>query len=136
MARRKDYDEFPATIRVPKGTTLDQSRKTPGALRATARDADGHLAGQAEILPTQSEPESNMPWVVDSPVEDTPEEAPDISQLVPIALVAAVGIAAGVAGAKLAQNRKQRRREAASIAAPTTTPPGWYAEASDPTRLR
>lgn len=143
MARGKDYDEYDAKVRVPKGTTLDQSRKTSGAHRATARDADGNLVAQAELLlqkdPPKERSDSSPSRLVSDPgrqnVEAAGESAPDISQLVPIALVAVAGIAAGVAGVKIAQNRKRRRaEERMSVAAPTGTPAGWYE--FDDTRLR
>jgi len=70
-------------------------------------------------------------------VEIADGNAPDISRLVPIALVAVAGIAAGVAGAKVAQSRKRRRQEERqSIAAPSMAPAGWYEVVTDPNRLR
>src|SRR5688572_6026322 len=112
----KGYDEFDARIRVPKGTTLDQSKNTPGARRALARDGQGNLVGQAEILSMQKSRKrpANSPAPNERVVEVAvvAENAPDISRLVPLALVAVAGIAAGVAGAKVAQNAKRRRQTA------------------------
>lgn len=140
----KGYDEFDARIRVPKGTTLDQSKNTPGARRALARDAQGNLVGQAEILGMQKSrkrpAKSPAPTESVAEVAVIAENAPDISKLVPIALVAVAGIAAGVAGVKVAQHAKKRRQaaraEMPSLAQATATPAGWYEVANDPTRLR
>ncbi|TNM37666.1 DUF2510 domain-containing protein [Nocardioides albidus] len=145
MAWGKDYEEYDAKVRVPKGTKLDKSRKTTGAHRALARDSDGNLAGQAEILlqkkakdpepRSRRSPSPRSPSKVDAWTTTEPE--PDISQLVPLALVAVAGIAAGAAGVALAKNRK-RQRDAGrqAVAQPTTAPPGWYDVTGDPTRLR
>jgi hypothetical protein len=153
------YEYRKGTFRYKKGSTPDRSRETDGAWRGTTRDADGNLVGHGEFIPSDDDdydtddaysPEYVSDYVryETSPVpsrstgvEVASESAPDIAKLVPIALVAVAGIAAGVAGVKVAQNRKRRRDyERISIAAQTSTPSaapaGWYETAGDPARLR
>jgi hypothetical protein len=50
--------------------------------------------------------------------------APDIAQLVPLALVAVAGLAAGVVGVKLAQSRRERQSPTSQPAG--SIPAGWY----------
>ena len=102
-------------------------------------DAQNRLAGHAKLRWVD---ESN--WVASN--EDgtffagSDEDAPDISGLVPLVLVAVAGIAAGVAGVKVAQliksQREEKRSEHSSIASASATPAGWYEVASNATRLR
>ena len=145
MARKDKYEEIEGTFRFKKGTTPDRSRRTDGALRAATRDANGKLVGQAEFIP---KPES-IPKAEDtsdssdySPQYFAPEEdeyAPDISSLMPQAVVAAAGIVAGVAVVKVAQHfrdQREARRVRQTSALAGATPAGWYAVDSDPTRLR
>jgi hypothetical protein len=44
------YDEYDATVRVPKGTRLSRSRETDGAHRGLTRDPDTKKLGHAEIF--------------------------------------------------------------------------------------
>jgi hypothetical protein len=149
MSGGDEYDEVEATIRVPRGQTLDKSRSTEGARRATTRDVNGHLAGQAEIILKQpseqdgSDSPSESLWTWEPSIaEDVSfaDERPDVSGLVPLALVAAAGVAAGVAGVKIAQRAKERRADNQTkqhSMGPATVPPaGWYEVSSDSNRLR
>lgn len=45
-----EYDEYPGTIRVPKGARLAQSKKTTGAHRGLTRDPDTNELVHAEIF--------------------------------------------------------------------------------------
>lgn len=47
----EQYDYVQGVFKFRKGSTPDRSRGTPGAWRATLRDDEGHLDGQAEFLP-------------------------------------------------------------------------------------
>ncbi|MFE9802894.1 hypothetical protein ACFYP6_29170 [Streptomyces goshikiensis] len=52
------YDEYKATVRVPKGVRFTRSRKTEGAYRGMTRDPDTNQVGQAEFfLETENEPD-------------------------------------------------------------------------------
>lgn len=131
---------------VPDGLHLSMSRDGDGAAIGLLRDSDNRLVGHAKLRWVDDDDSSSVEHVWHSdPVPDRDESysftsdqsAPDISKLVPIALVAVAGIAAGVAGVKIAQNRKRRREEVRmSIAAPSATPAGWYEFGGDQTRLR
>jgi len=128
----------------PPGLRLSMSQDADGNARGLRFDDQNRLAGHAklrwvdEIHSVEHVRYSDaVPDRDDSSFTTSDESAPDISKLVPIALVAVAGIAAGVAGAKIAQNRKRRRQEERrGIAAPTVAPAGWYEMASDPIRLR
>lgn len=50
MASDDEYDEYEATVRVPKGTHLSRSRETDGAHRGLTRDPDTKKLGHAEIF--------------------------------------------------------------------------------------
>lgn len=63
-----EYDEHLATVRVPKGARLTQSRKTEGAYRGMTRDLDTNQVGQAEIFLKENEPD---------PVATYPQGYPD-----------------------------------------------------------
>jgi len=149
MSGGDEYDEVEGTIRVPKGQTLDKSRSTEGARRATTRDVNGHLAGQAEIIlkePSEqdgSDSPSESLWTWERSAAEGisfTDERPEVSGLVPLALVAAAGVAAGVAGVKIAQRAKERSAENQSKQQPngsaSLAPAGWYEVASDANRLR
>ena len=51
MAADDEFEYVKGTFKYRKGTTPDQSREDPEAWRATLRDEDGHLSGQAEFIP-------------------------------------------------------------------------------------
>lgn len=143
------YEYVKGEYRFQRGSRPDQSRETAGAWRGTTRDGSGNLNGQAEFFPGYEdesdglvfgdEDDAQLPsTTVPEYVAD--ESAPDISRLVPLAMVAIAGIAVGVAGVKVAQHVKRRRSAARSeqrIPAPASaTPAGWYSIASDTTLLR
>lgn len=125
-----------------KDSDFSESRKHEGLKSGLARDKKtndlSHVvigdrveqdSGPSQLIYVNNDPERGA--------EVSEENAPDISGLVPIGLVAVAGIAAGVAGVKIAQGLKRRRHaEALSIAAASATPAGWYVVVSDPTRLR
>src|ERR1035437_856637 len=123
----------------PPGLHFAMSTDTDGTAVGLLFDAQNRLAGHAKL---RGGDESN--WVANN--EDgtffasSDEDAPDISRLVPLVLVAVAGIAAGVAGVKVAQHiksqREEKRSERSSIATASATPAGWYEVASDATRLR
>jgi len=129
---------------VPDGLHLSMSRDEDGTAVGLLRDSENRLVGHAKLRwvddPHVSEHGSRDAELVssyDADVEGANEPAPDIANLVPIALVALAGIAAGVAGAKISQNRKRRRNEEQlRIAAPTPTPAGWYEVTADAVQLR
>lgn len=121
---------------VPDGLHLSESRDERGAAIGLLRDSQNRLVGHAKLrwVDDDSSGSVERDWPSDSVPEREEsysfggdQSAPDISKLVPVALVAAAGIAAGVAGVKIAQNRKRRREDdRLSVAAPTATPAGWY----------
>jgi hypothetical protein len=126
---------------VKKNSNYSESQKHAGLNSALARDKKTNDLSHA-LIGERVERDSAPSRVVypnnESQKDVEPEgAAPDISQLVPLALVAAAGIAAGVAGIKIAQNRKRRRQdEAVAVSYATTTPAGWYEFGNDRTRLR
>lgn len=70
-----EYDEYPATVRVPKGANLSRSRKSPGAHRGLTRNSDNEL-GHAEIfLKDENENEAGSS-PASSSTFDTEEYAP------------------------------------------------------------
>lgn len=127
---------------VKKNSDFSDSQKHEGLKSPLARDKKTNDLSHPLIgARVESESGQSQSIFVNEDHEDgaeiSDENAPDISGLVPIALVAVAGLAAGVAGVKIAQSRKRRREgESLSIAAPSAVPAGWYAVVSDPTRLR
>lgn len=137
MASDDDYYELPVIMRIMRGATPDSSRKTNGALRGTTRDAKGHLVGQAELFPQVDDGSNSADYLRRLLEPDTEEGAPDISSLVPLALVAVASIAAGVKVAQyLKGERETRRSQENAGGSADATPAGWYSIASDPARLR
>lgn len=127
----RGYKREVREVFIKKGSDLSHSQKHEGLKSGLARDKKTNDLSHTAIgdrVKSDSGP---------SQATFADENAPDISRLVPIALVAVAGIAAGVAGAKVAQSRKRRRQEERqSIAAPSLAPAGWYEVVFDPTRLR
>ncbi|QBF45249.1 DUF2510 domain-containing protein [Janibacter limosus] len=81
-------------------------------------------------------PSEVLDWPRDHDVASWESDTPDISRLVPFALVAGVGIAVGVASARFAHRRKLQRQEEETTAPPAVIPAGWYETSPDSTRLR
>ena len=52
-----EYDEYKATVRVPKGARFTRSTKTEGAYRGMTRDPDTNQVGQAEFFLETDEPD-------------------------------------------------------------------------------
>lgn len=137
----EEFEEIEGKFRFLKGTTPDLSRKTPGALRATTRDDQRHLVGQAEFIPRQDDDLEVWSLSADD-VCETDEDPPDVFDAVPWPL--AVGLLGlSVVGA-IVEARKEKERvkeleqparemEAVVAALP---PAGWYSVASDLHELR
>lgn len=105
---------------VKKGADFSKSHVVEGLSSSLARDSKKNLS------------HSLIGDLVETATDDG-VDLPDITRLVPLGLVAVAGIAAGVAGTKIAQNVKSKRAESTpSIAMPA----GWYADQSQPDLLR
>lgn len=126
---------------VKKNADFSDSQKHSGLKSGLARDRNTNDLSHS-LIGERVEQDSRPSQVVyvNNVVEErsaaVDESAPDIAKLVPIALVAVAGIAAGVAGAKIAQSRKRRRQEEQVSLAAGGTPAGWYQVGNDPTQLR
>lgn len=130
---------------IPKNSDFSDSRKHRGHKSALARDRDTNGLSHA-VIGDPVEPGAAPARVVyvdrerERVVEVSAENAPDISRLVPLALVAVAGIAAGMVGVRAIQNAKTRRQtahvEMPQASSSTATPAGWYEDPRDPSRLR
>jgi hypothetical protein len=141
----RGYRKETREIFIPKNSDFSDSRKHRGHKSALARDRNTNDLSHA-VIGDSVEPDAAPTRVVyvdrerERVVEVPAEKAPDISRLVPLALVAVAGIAAGVVGARAIHNAKTRRQtapvEMPHVSSTTATPAGWYEDTSDPSRLR
>lgn len=128
----------------PPGQRLSMSQDADGTARGLLFDDQNRLVGHAKLRWVEDVADAEHEWPsADSDDRGEPSfrgsetSAPDIANLVPLALVAVAGIAAGVAGVKFAQKRKRRRQEERlAISTPTTAPAGWYEVEGGVGRLR
>lgn len=126
----------------PPGLRLSMSQDADGTARGLLFDGQNRLVGHAKLrwVDDVESAERNRRSADPDSGDDSAfggTSTPDISDLVPLALVAVAGIAAGVAGATIAQNRKRRRQEERLAArGPTAVPAGWYEVAAGTGQLR
>jgi hypothetical protein len=110
-------------------------------------DETGKLVKRAKAYETPDPEPFDASLDADSPSSEldyldsstSSASAPDISGLVPLALVAVAGIAVGAAGIKVAQSAKKKRStqiERSASHATSSAPAGWYEVHGDSTRLR
>lgn len=132
MPRRKMWVEW------DDDANLSQSQKKLGDYSPLTRDSSNKL-GQATMSDVDDD-DSSPSYSPQLHGSDPGEQAPEISSLVPWALVAVAGIAVGVAGAKVARHTKSqpkgRKRKRKVTAAACGAPAAWYEVAGDTTRLR
>lgn len=127
-------------VYIKEDADFSDSQKHEGLKSALTRDRKTNELSHAVI---GEEVESGNEYEVDWGEDETwsvSESAPDISGLVPLALVAVAGIAVGAAGIKAAESFKKKRLSAqvepSSVGPVSAAPAGWYEAAGDATRLR
>lgn len=140
----RGYRKETREVFVKENADFSDSRKHDGLKSGLARDRKTNDLSQV-VIGDRVESNSDRGRRVSRNTdrervsEVVPENAPDISALVPLALVAVAGIAVGAAGIKVAQNAKKKRRaaqiEQSSAAHVSAAPAGWYEVAGDSTRL-
>lgn len=141
----RGYRKETREVFVKKNADFSDSQKHDGLKSGLARDRKTNDLSHV-VIGDRVEADSNRTRR-SSPNTDreqvpevVSENAPDISGLVPLALVAVAGIAVGAAGIKVAQNAKKRRLaaqvEPSSVGPVSAAPAGWYEVANDSTRLR
>src|SRR4051794_7380036 len=141
----RGYRKETREVFVKKNADFSDSQKHDGLKSGLARDRKTNDLSHV-VIGDRVEADSNRTRR-SSPNTDreqvpevVSENAPDISGLVPLALVAVAGIAVGAAGIKVAQNAKKKRRgaqvEPSSVGPVSAAPAGWYELANDSTRLR
>lgn len=139
----RGYRKETREVFVKKGADLSDSQKHRGRKSGLARDRKtndlSHVVIGDRVESDSAPPQAahlNHDW---DGIEPDFQNEPDISDLVPLALVAAAGIVA-VAGVKAVQSAKERRQagpvEVSRVASSTATPAGWYEVANESTRLR
>lgn len=140
----RGYRKETREVFVKKNADFSDSQKHDGLKSGLARDRKTNDLSHVVIGDRVESGSNRDRRVPDTTRERVPEifseSAPDISGLVPLALVAVAGIAVGAAGIKAAQNAKKKRRAAQvgmpSVGPVTAAPAGWYEVSGDPTRLR
>jgi hypothetical protein len=140
----RGYRKETREVFVKKNADFSDSQKHDGLKSGLARDrktndlshvviGDPVESGSDRTRRSPNTERERVPEVVS-------DSAPDISGLVPLALVAVAGIAVGAAGIKAAQNAKKKRRAAQaepwSVGSVSTAPAGWYEVEGGPTLLR
>jgi hypothetical protein len=141
----RGYRKETREVFVKKNADFSESQKHDGLKSGLARDRKtselshvviGDRVESVSSRTRRTSPNTDHEGVPEVVLENTP----DISGLVPLALVAIAGIAVGAAGIKVAQNAEKKRRSAqvelSSVAPVSAAPAGWYEVAGDPTRLR
>lgn len=141
----RGYRKETREVFVKKNADFSDSRKHDGLKSGLARDRKTNDLSQV-VIGDKVESNSDRGRRVSRNTdrervpEVVPENAPDISGLVPLALVAVAGMAVGAAGIKVAQNAKKKRRaaqvEQSSAVHVGAAPAGWYEVHGDSTRLR
>ncbi|MGD8201364.1 DUF2510 domain-containing protein [Ornithinimicrobium sp. W1679] len=135
----EEYEEIEGKLRFLKGTTPDVSRRTPGALRATTRDDQRRLVGQAEFLPKEDDGMEGWTLASDD-VFETDADPPDAFDAVPWPLAVGLlglGVVGAIVGARkeAVEEPDQQARVIEAVGA-TLPPAGWYSVASDLDELR
>ncbi len=134
-------------IWVKSNSDLSNSHVMPGKWSPLARDRTTNAVSQV-IVGEIVEPDEgcdDLDFIVpahgqnlDRQVDE--DAAPDITGLVPLALVAIAGIAIGAIGFKAVQNVKEKRRgapmEHSNVAQVAVSPAGWYEIPGGSTCLR
>ena len=120
-------------VLVKKNADFSDSQKHDGLKSGLARDRKTNDLSHALIGDrVVSRDDSDR-----ARIEVVADNAPDISRLVPLALVA---IAAGAAGIRAAHNAKEKHQSAnaelSGAGSASETPAGWYEVAGAPSRLR
>ncbi|MBD9699727.1 DUF2510 domain-containing protein [Flavimobilis sp. GY10621] len=136
------WKRVPGTFLIRENSDLSESHVLPGQKSPLARDRTTGELSQVVIL-DEDEPDDEYdepePWLTcdERGSGAAQEDAPDISALVPWALVAAAGVVIGV---RAVQKSREKRRSADT--AHTTAgrvggvPAGWYEIPGAPGRLR
>ena len=129
----RGYRKETREVFVKKNSDFSESHKHGGLKSGLARDRKTNNLSHV-VIGDRVESHQHSDG---EPVEFVADDTPDISRLVPLALVA---IAAGAAGMRVAQNAKEKRQaanaELSSAGPARATPAGWYAIAGTANRLR
>jgi hypothetical protein len=140
----RGYRKETREVFVKKNADFSDSQKHDGLKSGLARDRMTNDLSHVVIGDRVESGSERTRRAPNTDRERVPEvasdSAPDISGLVPLALVAVAGIAVGAAGVKVAQNAKKKRRAAQAehwgVVSVSSAPAGWYEVEGDPARLR
>ncbi len=119
MASDAEYERIRGTYVYKRGDVPDKSRKTPGALRGTQRDAGGHLVGHAEFFPDPDDDDDDDYDDGDDDYDDGDDDGDDeLTSLVAGALGTAGALLVVSAGSHIKSwwNDRSRRNLAAEEA--------------------